>query len=97
MNVFALKDMLAKIVKVSVYKENVGPVLVRSCQTGPINLCVRYVPNTQMQCPVKPYIFSFIAQPMGLRAFLALFPLKVSIHTAWTANDVLDAIYTIDR
>ena len=36
MNVFALKDMLAKIVKVSVYKENVGPVLVRSCQACPM-------------------------------------------------------------
>ena len=48
MNVFALKDMSAKIVKVSVYKENVDPVLVRSCQTGPINLCVRSVLNTQM-------------------------------------------------
>ena len=43
MNAFALKDMLAKIVKVSVYKENVGPVLVRSCQTCPINLCVQLV------------------------------------------------------
>ena len=50
MNVFALKDMLAKIVKVNVYicKDNVGPVLVRFCQTCPIYLCVRSVPNTQM-------------------------------------------------
>ena len=92
MNAFALKDMSAKIVKVSLYKENVGPNLVRSCQTCPINLFDRSVPNTQMQCPVKPYIFLFIVQPMGLEAFSVLFPLKMSLHTAWTVNDVFDML-----
>ena len=72
MNAFALKDMSAKIVKVSLYKENVGPNLVRSCQTCAINLFDQSVPNTQMQCPVKPYIFFIHCTAYGTRSLLGL-------------------------
>ena len=37
--------------------------------------------------------FLFIAKPMGLGAFSVLFPLKMSFHTAWTVNGVLETQY----
>jgi hypothetical protein len=74
-------------------QKNEGPVLVRSCQTCQIKMCVRSVPNTQMQRPVKPYIFPFSGHCMGLRAFSVLFPLKMSLRTVLTVNGILDPRY----
>ena len=50
-----------------------------------------------MKCPVKPYIFSSIAQPMGLGALSVLFPLKIFLHTAWTVNDTQSLTQYIQR